>query len=189
MSSLAASGPPSYPVGRSSHTCAATGRALVEGEPVMAALVEHKTDGHLERLDFTLAAWESGSRPTTDSWLVGTWKTTASSGPKRRPILDDEAMLELVEQLEHADDKSKALRLVLALMLVQRRILVQVKQQGTTLILRKRGLPLPPDGPEPLHVEDPGMDEAMLAEVAAELEALTGGLPEVQGADAPGSAA
>ncbi len=164
----------SYPVGKSSHTCAATGRALEEGEPLVAALVEHATDGHVERLDFCEQAWRDGARPGREWWELGHWKSVARNGPRRQPVLDDETMLEMVEQFADPQPKAKALRLVLALMLVQRRVLVQVKQDAATLILRKRGLPPPPEGPEPLHVDDPGLDEATLAEVAADLEALSG---------------
>lgn len=172
----------SYPVGKSTHTCAATGRALAEGEPLVAVLVEHTADGRVERLDYSHEAWLQGSRPGTDWWQLGHWKSTARNGPRRKPVLDDDTMLEMVEQFADPQPKAKALRLVLALMLVQRRVLVQVRQDAATLVLRKRGLPLPPEGPEPLRVEDPGLDEATLAEVAADLEALSGDRAPANGA-------
>ncbi len=162
----------SYPVGRGSSVCAATGRALVEGEAVEATLVEYPADGRLERQDFSIAAWKAGARPGPALHLLGHWRTAARSGPERRVALDDDAMLDMVEQFAGSDDRARGLRLVLALMLVQRRVLVQVGTQGGALLLRKRGLPPPPEGPEPLRVEDPGLDEATLADVAAELEAL-----------------
>jgi hypothetical protein len=107
-----------YPVGRSTRTCAATGRSLAEGERCIAALVENDRE-QLERLDFSLDAWEAGARPTGRGLrLIGFWRTTATAAERHRgPVLDEESLLELLTGIEPGEPRRDALRLVLALSL------------------------------------------------------------------------
>ena len=172
-------GASTYPLGKPTRVCAASGRTLTVGERYVAALVENPADGRFERRDFALAAWQGGARPGPPARLVGSWRTVlADPGAAPRPILDDEAMLELIEQIEPGSARQDALRLVLAIMLVRRRVLVQEPAaRESVMMLRRRGDPRPPEGPALIEVRDAeglGLDAATLSDVMAELEALVG---------------
>lgn len=177
-----------YPIGRPQRTCAATGRALVAGEHTIATLVENPQTNLVERRDFCAEAWNATPRPVPARQLLASWKVTVpTSDEKPKPILDDDAMLDLFEQLGAGDivpaaedgDAPKpstaraALRLVLALMMIRRRLLSHESNRGTTLLVRPRGVPRPSAGGPPLiEVSDPGLDTATINDVLSELESL-----------------
>lgn len=168
-------GASSYPIGRGQRTCFATGQALNPGERFIAALVE-APGGGIERRDYSLAAWESGPRPVKEGALIGFWRTVvppAEAG--RKVMLDDETMLDLFEQTPADQPKRASLRFVLALMMVRRRVLLQEGVREGAMLLRRSGEPRPPEGPPLIEVRDPGLDEATVAEVVAELEGLSAG--------------
>lgn len=165
----------SYPIGKSQRTCAATGRRLAPGERFIAALVEGD-DGQMARLDFSAESWEGPARPVDKSHLIGFWRGVV--GPETespRQVLDNETLLDLFDQAP-ADQPSRAgLRFVLALMLVRRRLLVHEATRNGAMLLRRTGEARPPEGPPLLEVHDPGLSEATIAEVIAELEDLCRG--------------
>ncbi|HYC99771.1 MAG TPA: hypothetical protein VEB22_00960 [Phycisphaerales bacterium] len=175
-----------YPIGRPQRTCAATGRPLAPGEHTFATLVENPQSGLIERRDFSAEAWNATPRPVSPRHLLASWKVTVpATDEKPRPILDDDAMLDLFEQLgagdaagaEAAEEKPAAgraaLRLVLALMMIRRRLLSHESNRGTTLLVRPRGVARPQAGGPPLiEVKDPGLDAATINDVLSELESL-----------------
>jgi hypothetical protein len=177
-----------YPIGRPQRVCAATGRELVPGEHSVATLVENPQTGLVERRDFSPQAWNAVPRPVPRRQLLASWKVTVpATDEKPRPILDDDAMLDLFEQLGASDfapsaeegDAPKpssaraALRLVLALMMIRRRLLTHESNKGTTLLVRPRGVPRPQAGGPPLiEVTDPGLDSSTINDVLSELESL-----------------
>ena len=164
----------SYEIGRPGERCAATGREFTPGEPFIAALVEREPDAPLERLDYSIEAWEDGARP---KGLFAHWRgTVARPDEKPKPLLDHGSLASLFDQLEAAEEpRQQAFRYVLALILSRKRhlqILEATESKGGQpgrLLVRRRG-----DGPElpPMEVVDPGMDEATIAEVIEQLEPL-----------------
>src|SRR5262245_51694779 len=59
---MALAGSP-YPFAKSTGRCAATGQEFAEGASYVATLCERESSPGMERLDFSLAAWEGGARP------------------------------------------------------------------------------------------------------------------------------
>ncbi|MFT3686155.1 MAG: hypothetical protein QM783_14745 [Phycisphaerales bacterium] len=180
-----------YPIGRPQRVCAATGAALAAGDHSIATLVENRQTGLVERKDFSLDAWASTPRPVADRDLIAAWKVTVpTTDEKPKPILDDDAMLDLFEQLggegmDVATDEPAAaegavktsgraaLRLVLALMMIRRRLLAHEGNKGTTLMVRPKGVARPAaGGPALIEVKDPGLSESTINEVLGELESL-----------------
>lgn len=183
----------SYPIGRSTHVCAASGRALADGEACVAAIIEGAADGKLSRADFALEQWEAGARPT-GGMLVGYWRTHVGAAERStKPVLDEESMLELLQQIEPGEGKRDALRLVLALMLLRGRALAQEGYKQGKMLLRPRGIPRPPEGPPLIEVADSGLDEATISEVMTEIEPMVGmggsAAPESSGGAATSSPA
>ncbi|MFO0828891.1 MAG: hypothetical protein U0572_12185 [Phycisphaerales bacterium] len=127
-----------YDLGRFTGTCAATGRSLAPGTPCVTALCEAPDADSanagtpfglfLRRYDYSLEAWEGGTRP---EGLLFFWRTTVTGGDGRRSMLvDDELLLDLFHRLE-ADDRPQraAFRFVLALLLIRKRLLRVVGQR------------------------------------------------------------
>ncbi len=156
--------------------CAHTGQALQVGEHYVATLVERAADGkvHLYRQDFSNASWDAGARPAAPAQMIGHWRATVTpAGEKIKPVLDDQAMLDLLEQLEPVDARREGMRYVLALMLVRRKLLIAEPMRGETMVLRRRGEAA--EIAARIEVKDPGLDEATLTELISELEVLSGG--------------
>ena len=86
--------PGSFQLGRFTASCAADGRALVPGEPIVATLCdapEGDESGHeFVRRDFAVDAWSAGSRP---AGLVCFWRTTAPEPDQKRRLLVDVVLL------------------------------------------------------------------------------------------------
>jgi hypothetical protein len=166
-----------YPIGKAQRLCTHTGQTLHVGDPIVAALIEDPDKNLLHRRDYSLPGWTQARAADLipDSTLLGFWKSHLHPpNEKPKPILDDEAMLDLFNQTQsHSDAGPRAnLRLVLALMLIRRRLLTHDANRGTTMLVRTRGTPRPPQGPPLLEVHDPGISESTIAEVIAELESL-----------------
>lgn len=164
-----------YQLGKSTGACAASGAPLEPGMPCIAALCEPEEvdlEGSplgLIRQDFSIEAWESGSRP---QGLFSWWRTTvAPPGGKRRLLVDDEALLDLFDRLaEDDDDRRKAFRWVLGLILVRKKLLrlegTKPTEEGTLFMLRRRGSD--PELP-PIHMLDPELSEDDARAIADEL--------------------
>jgi hypothetical protein len=176
----------SYAIGKPTRRCAATGRGLEVGERYVAALCEQDGQEHLQRVDFSAQAWDQGARPGEGLRVVGSWRAIVSEpGAARKPILDDEAMLDLLSQLEPGDPQRDAMRFVLALMLIRRKVLVQDGLKAGAMMLRPRGQERDPSGAGLIEIHDPKLDETALLDTIARLEALAGDGPGEQAGDAP----
>ncbi len=181
-------------VGRPTRLCAATGRSLAIGEKYLAAIYEppRAADdrgtmaGEVPlRRDYSFDACPGGRPPIRDG-LIACWRTVVGEpGKKDKPLLDDDALVDLFEQTggeetaHHpaagsAEFHRCALRFVVTLMLLRRRLLIQEGQKGDVLLIRQRGIPRAPEGPPPLKVLDPGLDEQMVLDIITQLE--TGGV-------------
>jgi hypothetical protein len=181
-----------YEVGRSSGTCAATGRALAVGEAFMAALVERQSDGRLERLDYSLDAWTGGARPGSGLQLVGTWRSVIrpAEAPRQR-LIDDAELLDLFEQLGQSEGRQQlAFRFILALILIRKRLLRCVGSRpvpggvGEVMLVHPtKAAGGSGEGP-PVEVVDPGLDEQTIAEATEQLGAVMLGLDDGPAAQA-----
>ncbi|MBS0195710.1 MAG: hypothetical protein JSR77_03035 [Planctomycetes bacterium] len=164
--------PSTYPYSRSAGVCAATGRAFAPGERYYGTLVENAA-GTLERRDYSKEAWDAGQRPHAPERLFAAWRAAFHEHtPDKQPLLGDDELLDLWEQLAAADQPRQiAFRYVLTLLLARRRLLRVTgshPRRGDTpaalLVLRKGD-----DQNRPLEVIDPLLDEAAVAEVIDQL--------------------
>lgn len=96
--------------------CAESGRQFVAGEPIYSALV--RGQGSLDRRDFAADAW-SGPPADTLAWWRSTYPAAATNGGTLAPV---DVLLDVVEELDGSDGDA-ALRYLLALELVRRRVL------------------------------------------------------------------
>lgn len=162
-----------YSVGSPTKQCAASGRDILTGERFVAALSQSLETEEFVRQDFSEEAWSRGARPKRPLALLGFWRAIAQDGEqKRRLLIDDDSLLELFAQTADAGPNEReklVFRCVLALLLLRKRLLVQEGSKGTTMLLRERGVPKPPEGPALVEVIDPGLDGESLAAVTAQL--------------------
>jgi len=170
--SSAASSP--YHIGRSPGRCAETGRAFEPGEPYIAAVVEREGEEGFERVEYSEEAWLGGARPAR---LFGFWRATATApGEKKKPFLDDGSLLELFDSLEDAEDERAALRFVLTLMLLRKRMLRHVgqrhRQDRREMLVRRAGEPA--EAPA-IAVLDPGLAASEVESIAGQLAPILSG--------------
>ncbi len=181
-----------YPIGKGSGVCAATGRRMNIGEAFVAALVESEETDDLQRVDYGAEAWEGGARPAR---LFGFWRgVMAEPDAKKHVLIDDDALLDLFEQLGAATDARRvAFRFVLCLTLVRKRLLVCESTRAPrggepgVMLIRRKGDPRPPEGPAFIEVIDPGMTDEAIDEVIQQFEAVMAG--DVSASSAPPPAA
>ncbi len=159
-----------YSISKPTGTCAASGRAMVVGEEFVATLVE-RGDG-FGREDFSLEAWESGSRPK--GRMVGFWRSVvASEDARAKRLIAGDELMDLFEQLEGTEDTSRlAFRYVLTLILIRKKLLLYEGTREGMVLVRARGVALPPEGPELVEVVDPGMTDERIQEVSEQLSAV-----------------
>jgi len=131
-----------YQIARSTGHCWATGQPMVPGSPCIAAIVERSGEEGFDRLDISMAAWESGSRP---EGLFSFWKTVVPSPDSKPKLLVDDAVLMDVFERMAADDRPQrqAFRFVLALILMRKKLLKFVGRkrdgEGECWLLVPRG--------------------------------------------------
>jgi len=143
--------------------CATTARAFAPGEPFFSALI--RGPAGLERIDCCADAW-AGPPADVVCWWRSTFTAAESTGPTLAPV---DVLLDVLEELDgRADDA--ALRYLLALQLVRRRVLKIVdppagEAAGGELVVacRKRDreyrLPLP----DPADAASPQVAERLTA--------------------------
>lgn len=167
---------PLYEIGRPVGECGATGREIAPGEVFVATLCEseeEREDGtarsYFHRVDFSVNAWESGSRPER---LVFYWRTAMPQpNEKRNPFVDDEILMNLFERLEGDDDAQRlAYRFVLGLILMRKKQLrcvrTEVKANESIWFMRRQGDP--PEAPL-IEMIDPQLADDRVREVADHL--------------------
>ena len=172
-------GPSSYDIARPLRQCASTGAPIEPGETYIAVLVDTPGDDALTRQDFSLAAWEGGARPAAPGMVFAFWRAVASEPTEqKKPLIEDEELLDLFEQLGEAEAEDKlAFRYLLALVLVRKRLLIyeggapadRAKGRAGLMYVRPKGVASPPerggDGPPLIEVVDPGLDDDTIASV------------------------
>lgn len=165
----------SYSLARCTGQCAATGRALAHGEACFAVLVERDDAPGLERVDYSVKAWEEGARPAPPARVFATWRATfqPNESGKVKPLLSDEELLDLFQELgEASEPKRLAFRYVLALMLVRRKVLTAVGSGRGIIRVRPKGAPVEM---EPIEVRDPGLDDGLVADAIEQLSKVVPG--------------
>jgi len=157
-----------YRVGRSRGVCAATGQPLEGGSVYLATLCDRPDDDGFDRLDFSLAAWESGARP---EGLVGYWRTTlGASDTAGKPLVDEEVLMDLFEALAADTRRGRvAYRFVLALMLLRRKRLKYVGRTGKGANERWLMVPRGSEATPPLEVVNPHLRDDEVRELADQL--------------------
>ena len=166
------------PTGR----CAATGQPLEPGSICIATLIEREDDTGFDRLDYSLAAWESGERPER---LYSYWKTIVPEpAAKKKLLVDDAVLMDLFERL--ADDERpqrQAFRFVIGLILMRKRLLKFVGRaerrdsaSPEKWLLKPRGSGGDPDSP-PIELLNPQLSDDDVRELIEQLsEVLQGEL-------------
>jgi len=149
--------------------CAATGDEIAVGDRFIATLVERPGEDKLERLDFSIGAWESGARPAPPLSLFGSWRTEMPEpGAQKQAFIDADGMTDLFEQLGESDDpRRRAFRYLLTLIMARKRLLRIEGQHDGAMLVRLKGQALPPerggDGPPLIEVVNPGLDDQTVA--------------------------
>ncbi|MBL0869789.1 MAG: hypothetical protein IBJ18_04355 [Phycisphaerales bacterium] len=134
--------------------------------------------------------------------VMAFWRTHVNDPAKKTEtkILDDDALTDLFEQTETPDapdlsaepdatdaggqpaqsavsidakQRRLALRFVLALLMLRRKLLILETTRPGLMLVRHKGVPRPPEGPALIEVIDPGVDEATIVSVISELEGDT----------------
>jgi hypothetical protein len=121
-----------YDVQRCTRHCATSGRELREGEECYSALMA--AGAELKRLDYAVEAWQG-----PPEGALGWWKSRVPTREaKKNRLAPNEALLECFVALEGVADKQD-MRLVLALLLVRRRVLKleerETDDQGRELLV------------------------------------------------------
>ena len=169
-----------FDIGRFTGQCAATGEAIAGGSPFVASLAEALEDGRptLRRIDWSVVAWDGGARP---EGLVCFWRGIAPNpGEKRRILLDDHTLLEMVERLEgESDPRRIAYRWILALVLLRRKVLKLDRVERSAddppverWLLRAKGSA---EDAAPLALVNPQIRDEELRELADQLGELVHG--------------
>jgi len=104
-----------YRIHKPQPRCASTDRPFAVGEPFYSALV--RRDGGIVRLDMAADAWQ-GPPEASLAW----WRSTMPATDAKPTLAPVDALLDVFEQLE-GDHADAALRYLLALVLVRRRVL------------------------------------------------------------------
>jgi hypothetical protein len=105
-----------YEIQRFTRQCAVTGRELAPAEEFYTVLVA--VGAELRRLDYSLEAWQG-----PPEGALACWKSRVPAPDARRPrMAPNEVLLELFVGLEGVPEKED-MRLVMALLLVRRRVL------------------------------------------------------------------
>ncbi len=143
----------------------------------MAALVENEGTEELGRLDYSVGAWERGSRPEAPARLFAHWRGVfAPALGARKLLLNDDELLDLFEQLATADRTNQiAFRYVLALLLVRRRVLTYEGTVEGVMRVRVRRLAAEQAGEPIVEVADPKLDDETVAGVIEQLGEVVGG--------------
>ncbi|MEI6240425.1 MAG: hypothetical protein WCR51_08540 [Planctomycetia bacterium] len=116
--------------------CHHSRRPFVPGELFYSALVRSPTG--LDRVDCAAECWP-GPPEQTLAWWRSTYPVAQGGGPELAPV---DVLLDVLEQLDGQPDDT-ALRYLLALELVRRRVLRLIDRQGSASA---------PDDPDVLHV-------------------------------------
>lgn len=166
-----------YHVARSTGRCSATQQPLEPGAACIATLCERPGDEGFDRRDFSLQAWEAGSRP---EGLFSYWRTIVPHpDAKPRMLVDDAVLMDLFERLGSDPRPQRvAFRFVLGLILMRKKLLKFAGRatDGPTdapverWLVRPRtaGLPAQPEQP-PLEMVNPNLADEDIRDIIDQL--------------------
>lgn len=165
----------SYPVSKPSLACAATGKPFAAGDPLVAALITEPGSEELRRVDYSRDAWEQGARPVAPAVMFASWKGSfVPPDTKRKLRLTDEELLDLFNQLAESDqERQKAFRSVLALLLIRRKLLVYEGTRDGVLHVREATPAGVPHAPT-VDVPEAKLDDETMAGVIEQLTEVIG---------------
>ncbi len=163
-----------YEISRTQELCFATGRELAVGEEHIAALLEIAGETTLNKVLYSLDAWDEVEIPQ-EAALFGFWKRRVPEPGEstKRPLVSDDEIFDLFEQLgEATQEKQIGFRYLLALMLMRKK-----------KVDLERAMPADDDGPARLVVRqrikggggpifeviDPQMDDEAIGGAIEEL--------------------
>lgn len=179
----------SFEIARSTGVCAASGRKIEVGERYVAVLAEREGDEALVRLDFDQREWKRGSRPKPPLRLFGSWIATMTApDAKKRPLIDDNALLDLFDQLDGVEEPRRvSFRYVLALLLIRKRLLKYEETRRDhiggrpVMVVKRAGSTRAALSTPEAEVVDPGMDEQAVAEAIEQLRSIMAGVEPAAG--------
>jgi hypothetical protein len=156
--------------------CCGCGKPFAANRLLFSCLIEAGSD--FERRDLCADCWDAGAPAN----LFCFWRTRHTEAV-RKPVVDAAVMIEFFDRLEGTQDEQKhAFRFVLALYLMRRKELklVEVSRNDgkETLVLQRRS------DRQRVEVENPGITEERLEEIASRLSQLLNACLE-EGGDAP----
>lgn len=164
-----------YQVARPTGRCSATDRPLVPGAAYIATLCERPDDDGLDRKDFSMEAWEAGTRP---EGLFSYWKAIVPAhDEKPRLLVDDTVLMDLFERMASDQRPQRvAFRFVLALILMRKKLLrftgraADQPSQPERWMLQPRGaLPGQPGGRGGIEVVNPNLSDDDVRELLDQL--------------------
>ena len=158
-----------YPIARPTGVGAHTGAVIEPGQPFVATFVERDGQDGLDRVDYTVEAWEGGARPER---LFGFWRTVMPAlDAKPKLFIDDNELLLLFEQLSDSEDEQRIVfRFLLGLILMRKRLLRHAgatTQKGRRVMLARAKGSAPED--PPIAILDPDLDEKAIEAAADQL--------------------
>jgi hypothetical protein len=154
-------------VSKPTGVCASTGVPLEANMPAMAALCDREADDGFDRLDYSINAWDGGTRPER---LFSHWRYIVPKEGKKPDIqIDDAVLVDLFERLGSDERPQRiAFRYILALVLLRKRKLQLVGREevedGEVWNLRFKGT----DG-ELVQVKNPGIAEEEIQDLSEQL--------------------
>ena len=161
-----------YDIAESSGLCSQCGRQLAAGEEYVAVLVDRGEK--FGRDDFCTACWEAAQAEPKQAFCVWRGRVPAPTEPKSRTV-DNEVLIEFFNKLDGFSEPAKVnFRFVLALMLMRKRLLVH-KGSSSDEAGRDVWKMVFRHDRTPVEVIHPELDEAMIAEVTAQLGAILEG--------------
>ncbi len=152
-----------YSVSRAQGKCHVSGRDILPGEKLMAALRE--TPEGFERLDVSMDHWNAFDR----AGLLAFWQTTLREPEQKKKLfVDDEVLCDLFERLADTTEPSKLnFRFVLGLILMRKRMLVyedsRMEQDSEFWAVRFRGKD------KRMDLLNPRLNEEQVADVSRQL--------------------
>lgn len=137
-----------YSVSRFTRACASTGHEFAQGEAYIGALFQTVESDEVVRRDYKADAWDPSSAAGEGETLFGYWRGVAGREDQSTGFkLDDGSLIELFERSgdrsgdnDEPDEDRLALRYVLTLVLVRKRVLhlLEERTEGGRTVLRVR---------------------------------------------------
>lgn len=155
-----------YNISKSDSLCRSCGKPLEPGSELVATVRE--VGEELRREDFCPDCW-SARASQEDPGLLGLWHGRVPAPTEKRKLLvDDELLVNLLQRLEQADTPAKVnFRFVLALILMRKKLLVYDRTEPTqdreTWVMHLRG------DDRCVKVINPRLDDDKIAEVSEQL--------------------